>query len=122
MRGYSSQTSPALLLARVLMASVFLVMGAWRLLGMAQGVPLSDMMLAISIVEAIVGLLLLAGWRLRWTAMLAAALVLADAVASHRFWGITEPARTAQLLHFMKNLGLVGGLLLLSSGSGRSRR
>jgi uncharacterized membrane protein YphA (DoxX/SURF4 family) len=33
--------------------------------------------------------------------------------AGHRFWEFDEPAqRQQQLIHFMKNLGLVGGLLL----------
>jgi putative oxidoreductase len=57
------------------------------------------------------------------TASLAAVLMLADAVLSHRFWALGGQAQAAQLLHFMKNIGFVGGLLLLAvAGRSRHRR
>ncbi|WP_292443547.1 DoxX family protein [Mesorhizobium sp.] len=38
----------------------------------------------------------------------------------HNFWAFDDAARDGQYLHFMKNLGLVGGLLILAAaGSGR---
>jgi putative oxidoreductase len=43
-------------------------------------------------------------------------------VMNHPFWGLAEPARSAQLLHFMKNAGLVGGFLLLSLTAPARRR
>jgi uncharacterized membrane protein YphA (DoxX/SURF4 family) len=37
-------------------------------------------------------------------------------VAGHRFWEMEEPAdRAAQRTHFLKNVGLVGGLLIASA-------
>ena len=48
-------------------------------------------------------------------ALLGALLMLVDAVLSYRFWILQGNAQATQLLHFMKNIGLVGGLFLLSS-------
>ena len=61
------------------------------------------------------GLALLAGWRLRAMALAAALLMLVDALLSHRFWMLSGGAQATQLLQFMKNIGLVGGLFLLST-------
>ena len=45
-----------------------------------------------------------------------------DALLSHPFWSLAEPERSAQLLHFMKNACMVGGLLLLSLVAPVARR
>lgn len=105
--------------ARALLASVFVVMGAWRLYRATQGAPTSDATLAFSAGELVLGLLLLAGWRLRWTALAALALIAVDAALSHPFWAHAGAARDAQLLHFMKNAAIGGGFLLLALAAPR---
>ena len=110
------------ILGRWLLASVFVVMGAWRLLAASQGAQIANGTLVFSAVELVLGLQVAFGWRLRWTAMLAALLLLVDALLSHPFWSLPQPERGAQLLHFMKNIAIVGGLLLLAMGAGRERR
>ena len=116
------QRHPGTTLARLLMASVFVVMGGYRLYGMSQGVPTSGATLTFSTIELVLGLLIASGWKLRATAALAAVLMLLDAVLSHRFWGLAGEAQGAQLLHFMKNIGFVGGLLLLAMTAESHRR
>jgi putative oxidoreductase len=118
----SSRPSTGTVLARVLMSSVFVVMGGWRLLSSWQGANVSNGTLVFSALELVLGLLLLSGWKLRWTAALAALLMLADALVSHPFWTLEIAERGTQLLHFMKNIGFVGGLVLLSIVSGPHRR
>lgn len=119
----SRHATPGLVAARVLMASVFVVMGGWRLLSAAQGGHLANSTLVFSAVELVLGLLIAFGWRVRWIALLAALLLAVDAVLSHPFWTLAGTARDAQLLHFMKNVCAVGGFLLLSLVSGnRGRR
>ena len=113
---------PGFALATLLLASVFVVMGAWRLWGASQGVSTSGATLTFSAIELVLGLLIAAGWKLRWTALAAAALMAVDAALSHPFWSLAEPARGAQLLHFMKNACMVGGLLLLSLVAPVARR
>ena len=43
-------------------------------------------------------------------------------LGAHRFWEIEdETARRTQLTHFLKNLGLIGGLLAVAAWPGRSK-
>ena len=100
----------ALTVARWALASLFVVLGGWRIWGALNGASLSNVALLLSVCELLLGVLILAGWRLRWTALAAVALLVIDAVLSHPFWAMRAGARDVQLLHFMKNIGLVGGI------------
>jgi putative oxidoreductase len=41
-------------------------------------------------------------------------------LAGHRFWEIDDPKqKSMQLTQFLKNLGLIGGLLLVLAAGGR---
>ena len=117
-----SPPSPGIVLARLLLASVLIVIGGWRLWGAYQGVPASGATLSFSAAALLLGVLVAIGWKLRAVALAAAALLVAEAVLEHPFWGLAEPARSAQLLHFMKNAGLVGGFLLLAVTAPARRR
>ena len=108
--------------ARTLIASVFIVMGLYRLLSAWGGAATPVASLVFSAVELVLGLLIASGWKLRWTAGLAAALMAADALMSHPFWSLAGAERGAQLLHFMKNVGMIGGLLLLMAHAGHPPR
>lgn len=111
-----------MILARLLLASVFVVMGAYRLLDAYQGSPANGATLVVSSLQLALGLLLAAGWKLRWSALAAAALMLVEALLSYKFWSLSGALRDAQLLHFMKNLSIAGGLLLLSLLSAQKSR
>ena len=113
---------PEARLAQWLMASVFLIMGGYRLWQATHGTPTANGALVLSAVEFALGLLLVSGWRLRLVALLAAALLVADAVMLHPFWRFGGAEQASQLLHFMKDVGFVGGLLLLSSSATVGRR
>lgn len=105
----------AITVARWALASPFVVLGGWRIWGALNGAPLSNVALLISVCELLLGVLILAGWQLRWTALAAVALLVVDAVLSHPFWAVRAGARDVQLLHFMKNIAIAGGFLLLSA-------
>lgn len=113
---------PETRLAQWLMASVFIVMGGYRLWQALHGVPTSNTTLGLSVGELALGMGIAAGWRLRGLALLAAVLMLVDASMSHRFWVLAGAEQGTQLLQFMKNIGLAGGLLLLASVAGGKRR
>lgn len=106
---------PEARLAQLLMASVLLVMGGYRLWQAMHGAPIANGTLVFSAFEFALGLALTSGWQLRMVALLAAALIVVDAVMSHPFWKFGGAGQASQLLHFMKNMGFAGGLLLLSS-------
>ena len=113
---------PEFRIAQWLLASVFLVLGGHRLWQALHGVPTANATLAFSTGEVLLGVLIAAGWRLRPMALLAALLMLVDAAMSHPFWKLAGAAQSAQLLHFMKNVCMVGGLWLLSLTAPASRR
>ena len=109
-------------LAQWLLAAVFFIAGGFRLWQALHGTPTSDTTLLLSTAEMLLGVLLAAGWQLRAVALFAALALLVDAALSHPFWNARGGAQAAQLPQFMKNMGLVGGLILLSGAGGAKRR
>lgn len=111
-------SSPALyLVARFLIASVFIGLGAERLLmaaGVLSGGPVSAGAIAFSAFELVAGLAIVFGWQVRWIAIVMAIFLVVDAFASHPFWAVEAAERHGQYLHFLKNLAAIGGLLLLA--------
>jgi uncharacterized membrane protein YphA (DoxX/SURF4 family) len=62
------------------------------------------------------GILLALGKAPRLAAAVLAADLVATTLAGHRFWESEDPReRTDQLIHFLKNLGLLGGLLITTA-------
>ncbi len=105
--------------ARVLSSSVFVGLGLERLLtatGVVGGgaAPAGAGAVAFGVFELVAGLMILLGWQLRPVALLMAAFLVVDAFLSHRFWRYAGVEQHEQLLHFLKNASIVGGLLLLS--------
>lgn len=118
-------TSPLSLLARTLLAVIFVVSGVRKALafgpvsGMmaAKGFPLPEAVLVATIVLEIVGgLMLIANWNARYAAWALAAFTLAAGSIFHGFWHAAPPAFNNELNHFLKNLAIVGGLLLVADG------
>jgi putative oxidoreductase len=111
-------------IARALMATIFLVAGVRKLMGYAGtlgylgslGVPLPDVVLPLTIlVELGGGIALLIGWRAGWAAVALGLFTLASALLAHRFWA-AEPAQFSnQLNHFLKNVAIAGGFLLVAA-------
>lgn len=119
-------TSPVTLIARCLLASIFIVSGIRKALvfgivsGMmaAKGFPMPDVFLAATIVLEIVGgLMLIANWNARYAAWALAAFTLAAGSIFHGFWTVwaaPPPVFNNELNHFLKNIAIVGGLLLVA--------
>ncbi|MEV4754021.1 DoxX family protein [Micromonospora sp. NPDC049559] len=64
-------------------------------------------------VEAVAGLALASGRLTRPAAVVLAGTLVPTTIAGHPYWKIDDPAqRAGQRIQFMKNLGLLGGLLL----------
>lgn len=65
------------------------------------------------------GLLLATGHVTRPAAAVLAASLVPTTVAGHPFWSASDPAqRQLHQVHFLKNLGLLGGLLLAAADTG----
>lgn len=116
-------------LGRALFATVFLASGVGHFMNheamtgyaAAAGVPLPGVMIPLTGAMILLGgLSVLLGYRTRLGAWLLVVFLLPVTLMMHRFWGLDDPAQSAaQMVHFMKNLGLIGAALLLTRfGSG----
>jgi putative oxidoreductase len=127
------------LISRILLSAVFIVYGrlafadvkAWVTFNQAALKRFFDMVAGgmapptwfgylIATIQLVGGLAILAGFKTRWVAYaFVAYLVLVDFFA-HNFWDMQGAARGANMAHFYKNLGIMGGFLLLAlQGAGR---
>lgn len=112
------------LVARLFMASLFVVYGYLKLTGYAgttaymarQGLPAPALFAALAVViELGGGLLILLGYQTRLAALGCAIYVLIAALIAHRNFGDGN-----QMSHFFKNMAIVGGFIaLVASGGGR---
>jgi putative oxidoreductase len=120
----NASTSYLPVLGRVLIAAIFIVSGLSKLAapGMTQGyiasaglpLPLLAYLLTV-LVEVGGGALLVVGYRTRAVALVLAVFTVAAAVFFHR-----DFADQNQMIHFMKNLAMAGGLLqVVAFGAGR---
>ena len=119
----------AALVGRILLAIVFIPAGFNKIGGFAgtagyiasKGLPLPEVGAAIAIaVEIVAGIALLLGWKTRWAALALAVFTLVATVFFHAFWSVLPEQQMTQQLMFMKNIGIVGGLLAFYAfGAGR---
>jgi putative oxidoreductase len=113
-----------LLVARVLLAALFIVFGVRSIVAFAVSaayfaklgfpVPMAFTVLSIAI-QLGAGMLLVLGWQTRHAAWLLVAYVLVATAAAHRYWEFDPAYSLGQLGNFYKNLAIVGGLMLLAS-------
>jgi putative oxidoreductase len=67
------------------------------------------------------GALLILGWRTRWVAWLLILFTVVATYLGHKFWLADAAQYGNQLNHFLKNVAVVGGLLMLTAfGPGRA--
>ncbi|MDR0208501.1 MAG: DoxX family protein [Pseudomonas putida] len=126
---FEGQRDIIILLARVLLMILFILSGWNKLTGFegtvnymsSLGAPAPMLAAAIAVImEFAVGILLILGFYTRPLAFLFALFVLGTALIGHPFWNMVDPERSANMTQFLKNMSIVGGLLLLAvSGAGR---
>jgi len=82
----------------------------------AQGVPLASLVVPFSGALALLGgLSILLGYRAKIGAWLIVLFLVPVSFSMHKFWGITDPTTAQmQMIHFMKNMSMLGGALLIS--------
>jgi putative oxidoreductase len=113
------------LIARLLMAAIFLVFGIRKLLAFAGtaayfaklGFPAPEAMVVLAIIiELGGGVLLVIGWKTRWVAWLLALFTLIGMLMAHRYWEFADAGQYAnQMTHFFKNLCIIGGLMMVAA-------
>jgi putative oxidoreductase len=112
----------ALLVARVLLVVLYLLSGWSKLSDYSgavgfmtqEGAPLPALAAAVAIfMEVPVAIAILVGAFTRPLAVLLALYTLAAAFIGHHYWTMTGPAQLDNLIHFYKNISIMGGFLLL---------
>lgn len=123
-------SSPAFvpLVARVLLALMFILAGFSKLTGLegtaayiaSQGLPAPQLLaLLTGLLEVGGGLLLAIGYQARWAALALALFTLVATFIFHRYWAAPAAQQMVQQLFFLKNLAVAGGLLFVfSQGAG----
>ena len=115
------------LTGRILLAALFIPAGISKIVGFegtvgyiaSVGLPLATLA-AISaiVVELIAGLALLVGYRIKLSAVILAVFTLVATVLFHNFWAMPADQAYMQQLMFMKNIAVVGGLLMVAALGG----
>jgi putative oxidoreductase len=118
-----------LLLGRTLLGLYFLVFGALKVptyfdtlsLMISKGVPLSGVLLPITIiVHVLAGFFLIIGQNLRISSLLLVGLTIFINIFIHDFWNLTgDPSQAHEAQNFIKNLGIIAGLLVLATKDSR---
>ena len=126
MRGTSDVLS---LIGRIFLAVIFVVSGFGKIAGFAglvdtitsKGLPAAQVFaVATIVIEVGVALMLVAGWKARWAAFVLAVFTAIVTFFFHNFWAVPEAQKMMEQINFMKNLALIGGLMMVMAyGPGR---
>jgi putative oxidoreductase len=82
----------------------------------AKHLPMPAVALAIALaIELVGGLAILTGLFTRWTAWIVVLYMIPTTFLFHNFWAVQGADRIDTLIHFEKNLAIMGGLLLLAA-------
>lgn len=109
---------------RILLAVMFVVSGIGKTgAGFAGtvgyinsvGLPLAQAgAIAAIVLEICAGIALIVGYKTRWAAAALALFSVASALLFHNFWTMPQDQQMMQQIVFLKNLSVVGGLLVLA--------
>ena len=119
----------AALVARILLSVMFIYSGFGKITGFegtagyiaSKGLPVPQLMaIAAIVVELGAGLLLLVGYKARWAALAIFLFLIPTTLVFHNFWVAPQAEHQMQLINFLKNLTIMGGMLMVwAFGPGR---
>jgi putative oxidoreductase len=126
----STSRDVAALIARVLLAAIFLLSGFSKIGGFAgtasyiasHGLPFPELGVVLAIVvEVGCGLLVLIGWKARGAALVLAIYTVVAGILFHPYWAAADAAaRMGNYINFWKNVSIAGGFLMVFAfGPGR---
>jgi len=109
-------------LGRILLSSIFIMSGIHKITAYeqtaqamsAQKLPAVELLLPAAIlVELAGGLSVLVGLWARWGALALFMFLIPTTLIFHNFWTIAGEEHMTQMTMFMKNIAIVGGLLMI---------
>ena len=116
----------AQVVGRVALGMIFLVSGLGKLAGWrgtvayaaSKGVP--EILLGIAtVLELVGGVSIVVGFKARWGALALLIFLVPVTLVVHNFWAVPVEQQQLEMAHFLKNLAIGGGLLIvLGRGAG----
>ena len=114
------------LVGRIALGAIFVISGLGKLAnwsgtaGYAASKGIGGALLAVATaLELLGGISVIVGYKARWGALALLVFLVPVTLVFHHFWGLPPDQQQQQLVEFLKNLGLAGGLLIvLSRGAG----
>jgi len=119
----NASTSLRPMIARILFSLVFLVSGTFKVAAYSQivqmagakGIPLPSIAIACAAaIELLGALAMLAGFKARIVAWIWIVYLIPVTLTFHHFWNMTGMERQDNMVHFLLNLALMGGLLYVT--------
>jgi putative oxidoreductase len=117
------------LVGRAALAAIFIVSGWGKLTGFSgtvgyiasKGLPIPPVLAALAVaMELGGGILLLVGLKARWVAFAFVGFLIVITPIFHNFWDVPAAQAQMQQINFMKNLAILGGMLMVAAfGPGR---
>lgn len=115
-------------IGRFLIAFIFLFAGFGKVTGFegtvgyiaSKGLPLPQLAAIGAIIIELAGsTMLITGFKARWAAAVLMVFTALTALFFHNFWAVPTAQAQDQMIHFMKNISMMGGLLyVVVYGSG----
>jgi putative oxidoreductase len=109
-------------IGRALLGTLFLISGLLKIPAFAgvsgwmaaAGLPFADLLLVLTIaLEVGGGAMLILGLQARWAALAIALFLVPTTLIFHAFWGADAANFQNELTSFLKNLAILGGMLLV---------
>jgi putative oxidoreductase len=110
------------LVGRILIALIFVFAGFGKITGFegtvgyiaSKGMPLPQLAaIGAIIIELGGGIMLVLGWKTRLAAMALFLFTGLAALIFHNFWAVAPDQAQNQMIHFMKNLAIMGGMIFV---------
>lgn len=120
-----------LVLGRFLMSVIFILSGSFKLIQFSgsaammagKGIPMAKLALVITlIIEIGGGLALLTGFRVRHIAPIMALWLVPVTLVFHNFWAYQGADQQNQMANFLKNVAIIGGLLVATYADRAAQR
>ena len=118
-----SLSKPLTLIARILLAAIFISAGFSKLFGFdgtvayiaSKGLPAPVVLAALTTaLEILGGIAIVIGFKARIAGLLLGGFTILAAFIFHNFWAVPADQAYIQNIMFMKNLSMAGGLFLLT--------
>jgi len=110
--------------ARILISAIFVVSGIMKLTNFSatanmigqRGIPFPAAATAIAILIELVGAaMIIVGWQTKLAAWIQLLYLIPVTLMYHNFWAAPPQIHDMQMMNFLKNVGIMGGLLVLAT-------